>query len=146
MDIAIANLTHLDALAVLFDGYRVFYQQPSDLAGAQQFLQSRLEKGDSTILTAMIDGQMAGFAQLYPSFSSVAMKPIWVLNDLFVAEAHRGQGIAKSLLDAAETFARDHGAIRVVIATQVTNTSAQALYEGRGYMKDIEFYHYSLSL
>lgn len=146
MDIAIANLTHLDALAALFDGYRVFYQQPSDISGAQQFLRSRLEKGDSAILIAIIDGQMAGFTQLYPSFSSVAMKPIWVLNDLFVAEAHRGQGIAKSLLEAAETFAHDHGAIRVVLATQVTNTSAQALYEGRGYVKDTEFYHYSLSL
>lgn len=146
MDIVNANLSHLEGLAVLFDRYRGFYQQPSDLAEARQFLKSRLEKGDSAILIALIDDQMAGFTQLYPSFSSVAMKPIWVLNDLFVAEAYRGQDIAKGLIDAAETFARENGAIRVVLETQAINTSAQALYEGRGYVRDTEFYHYSLDL
>ncbi|PZU92608.1 MAG: GNAT family N-acetyltransferase [Leptolyngbya sp.] len=146
MEIVVANLTHLENLTTLFDGYRVFYQQPSGLAGARQFVQARLEKGDSTILVAQAGNELAGFTQLYPSFSSVAMKPLWILNDLFVAEIYRGQGIARGLIEAAETFARDGGAIRVVLETQVTNTSAQALYEGRGYVKDMEFYHYSLSL
>ncbi|HEY9887921.1 MAG TPA: GNAT family N-acetyltransferase [Candidatus Obscuribacterales bacterium] len=146
MEIVVANLAHLEALAALFDGYRVFYQQPSDLAGARQFLQARLEKGDSTILVAQTVDDLAGFTQLYPSFSSVSMKPIWILNDLFVDEAHRGQGVAKRLIEAAETFARNSGAISMVLETQITNTSAQALYEARGYRRDTEFYHYSLSL
>ncbi|PZV01115.1 MAG: GNAT family N-acetyltransferase [Leptolyngbya sp.] len=146
MEIVLANLTHLEALAALFDGYRVFYQQPSDRQGAQQFLQARLEKGDSTILVAVVEGQLAGFTQLYPSFSSVSMKPIWILNDLFVAEAYRGRGIAKQLMTATENFAQETGAIRIGLSTQVTNTSAQALYEARGYVRDTEFYHYSLSL
>jgi ribosomal protein S18 acetylase RimI-like enzyme len=146
MEIVIANLEHLEALAALFDGYRVFYQQPSNPQGAWQFLQARLEEGDSTILVAVVDGQLAGFTQLYPSFSSVSMGQIWILNDLFVAEAYRGQGIAKQLMTAAENFARERGVIRVGLSTQVTNTSAQALYEARGYVRDTEFYHYSLSL
>jgi GNAT superfamily N-acetyltransferase len=146
MEIVMANLTHLEALTTLFNEYRIFYQQSSDLAGARQFLQARLEQGDSAILVAVIEDTLVGFTQLYPSFSSVAMKPIWVLNDLFVVETHRGQGIAKGLIEAAETYARDNGAIRMVLETQVKNTSAQALYEGRGYVKDTEFYHYSLSL
>lgn len=146
MEIFIANLEHLESLAVLFDGYRVFYKQPSDRQGARQFLQARLEKGDSTILGAVVEGQWAGFTQLYPSFSSVSMKSIWILNDLFVAEAYRGQGVAKQLMTAAENFAQETGAIRIGLSTQVTNTSAQALYEARGYMRDTEFYHYSLSL
>ena len=146
MEIVVANLAHLEGLAALFDGYRVFYQQPSDLVGARQFLQARLEKGDSTILVAQAADELAGFTQLYPSFSSVSMKPIWVLNDLFVAKAYRGRGIAKQLMAAAENFARETGAIRVGLSTQVTNTSAQALYEVRGYVRDTEFYHYSLSL
>lgn len=146
MSIVTANLTHLEDLAVLFDSYRVFYRQPADIPRARQFLQSRLEQGDSTILIALINNQIAGFTQLYPSFSSVAMKPVWVLNDLFVAEAYRNQGIAKGLLTAAEEFARENGAIRVVLETQATNTVAQLLYEKRGYIKDTEFYHYSLSI
>lgn len=146
MEIVVANLAHLEDLVTLFDGYRVFYQQPSDLAGARQFLQARLEKGDSTILVAQAVDDLAGFTQIYPSFSSVSMKPIWILNDLFVAEAYRGQGVARSLIEAAEAFARDSGAICMVLETQATNTSAQALYEGRGYRRDTEFYHYALSL
>lgn len=146
MNIVTANLTHLDDLATLFDNYRVFYQQSSDLAGSRQFLKARLEKGDSTILIATMDNKIAGFTQLYPSFSSVAMRPIWVLNDLFVAEAYRGQSIARGLIGAAENFARESGAIRMVLETQSTNAKAQALYEKRGYIKDTEFYHYSLSL
>lgn len=146
MEIVVANLAHLEELAALFDGYRVFYQQPSDLAGARQFLQARLEKGDAAILVAQTPDGLAGFTQLYPSFSSVSMKPIWILNDLFVAAAYRGQGIAKQLMTVAENFARETGAIRVGLSTQVANTSAQALYEGRGYVRDTEFYHYSLNL
>lgn len=146
MEIVVANLAHMEDLAALFDGYRVFYQQPSDLAAARRFLQERLTKGDSTILVAQAVDELAGFTQLYPSFSSVSMQRIWILNDLFVSKAHRGQGIARSLIEAAEAFARDSGAIRMVLETQVTNTSAQALYEGRGYVRDTEFYHYSLSL
>jgi len=109
-------------------------------------LQARLEKSDSTILVAQAADELAGFTQLYPSFSSVSMKPIWILNDLFVAKAYRGRGIAKQLMAAAENFARETGAIRVGLSTQVANTSAQALYEVRGYVRDTEFYHYSLSL
>ncbi|HEY9879447.1 MAG TPA: GNAT family N-acetyltransferase [Leptolyngbyaceae cyanobacterium] len=146
MEIVVANLAHLEDLATLFDGYRMFYQQPSDLAGAQQFLQARLEEGDSTILVAQAADELAGFTQLYPSFSSVSMKSIWILNDLFVAEAYRGRGVAKQLMTAAENFARETGAIRVGLSTQVANRLAQALYEARGYMRDTEFYHYSLSL
>jgi GNAT superfamily N-acetyltransferase len=146
MEIVVANLAHLEDLATLFDGYRVFYQQPSDLVGARQFLQAHLEKSDSTILVAQAGDELAGFTQLYPSFSSVSMKPIWILNDLFVAKAYRGQGVAKRLIEVAERFAREGGAIRVVLETQVANRSAQALYEARGYVRDTKFYHYSLSL
>ncbi len=145
MNIVNANLTHLEDFSALFDSYRIFYQQSSDLAGARQFLKSRLETGESAILVAMINDWVTGFTQLYPSFSSVAMKSSWILNDLFVDEAHRGQGIAKGLIESAETFICNYGVIRVVLETQVANTSAQALYEGRGYIKDTKFHHYSLS-
>ena len=68
-----AVLADLDALASLFDDYRQFYGQPSDLAAARAFLQARFEHGESTIFCAKTDGQAVGFTQLYPSFSSVSM-------------------------------------------------------------------------
>ncbi|MGB3614774.1 MAG: GNAT family N-acetyltransferase [Elainellaceae cyanobacterium] len=146
MTITQANLTHLDTLAVLFDQYRVFYQQPPNLQGAKAFLSDRLKTGDSVIFLALNGETALGFTQLYPSFSSVAMQPIWILNDLYVEAQHRSQGVASALMDAAETYARQTGAVRVALSTQTSNSAAQALYQSRGYQQDAEFYHYALPL
>ncbi|WNZ28001.1 GNAT family N-acetyltransferase [Leptolyngbya sp. NK1-12] len=67
-------------------------------------------------------------------------------NDLFVAENYRKQGVANLLMDAAEQYAQDTGAVRIVLATQITNTAAQTLYESRNYVRDEAFYHYMLRL
>src|SRR5215469_7546293 len=80
-----ATLADLPALATLFDAYRVFYRQPSDPGKARDFLGERLERGESVIFLAHDGGGAAlGFTQLYPCFSSVAARRLWVLNDLYV--------------------------------------------------------------
>nr|RNJ67205.1 MAG: GNAT family N-acetyltransferase [Leptolyngbya sp. IPPAS B-1204] len=94
----------------------------------------------------MDNQNMVGFTQLYPSFSSVSMQQVWILNDLFVAENYRKQGVANLLMDAAEQYAQDTGAVCIVLATQITNTAAQTLYESRNYVRDEAFYHYMLRL
>lgn len=145
MEIIRANLEHLKEVSMLFDKYRVFYKQPSDIEAATKFIQKHFIENSSTIFLACNRGDMVGFTQLYPSFSSVSMKQIWILNDLFVEEAYRRKGVAKLLISAAEEFASKTGAIRIVLATQISNTAAQSLYELRGYSKDKDFYHYALS-
>ncbi|MBD2096645.1 GNAT family N-acetyltransferase [Trichocoleus sp. FACHB-591] len=146
MEVILARLEHLEEVSRLFDKYRVFYQQPSDMEAAKKFLQERLQKNDSTIFLASDRGNMLGFTQLYPSFSSVSMKRVWILNDLFVEEAYRGKGVAQLLMNAAEEFARETGAVRIVLATQISNIAARSLYVSRGYIKDEDFYHYALRL
>jgi ribosomal protein S18 acetylase RimI-like enzyme len=146
MEILLARIEHLEEVSQLFDQYRMFYQQPSDLGAARTFMEERLQKGDSQILVAIKKNQSIGFTQLYPSFSSVSMKPIWILNDLFVAESDRQQGVAKLLIEAAANFARKSGAVRIALSTQITNMAAQSLYESLGFSKDQDFYHYALSL
>jgi GNAT superfamily N-acetyltransferase len=129
MEIVLARAEHFEEVVVLFDQYRVFYNQSSDLEAARNFLQERFQTNDSKIFIARRDGCGIGFTQLYPSFSSVSMKRIWILNDLFVEESHRNQGIAKLLMSAAENYARETGAVRIILATQISNVAAQALYE-----------------
>lgn len=146
MEVFQARFEYLEEVSSLFDRYRVFYKSSSDLEAARKFLQERFQKIDSIIFVASHEGRLVGFTQLYPSFSSVSMKRVWILNDLFVEEACRKQGVAKLLMNAAEEFARKTGAIRLVLATQVSNITAQSLYESRGYTKDTEFYHYALRL
>jgi ribosomal protein S18 acetylase RimI-like enzyme len=146
MEIVLVGVEQIEALSALFDQYRVFYEQSSDLEAARTFLRERLQNRDSVILTACEDGQIVGFTQLYPSFSSVSMKRIWILNDLFVVATHRRKGIARLLMETAKQYAQETGAVRIVLATKISNNLAQALYESLGYIKDEEFYHYSLSL
>jgi len=146
MEVFQASSEHLEEVSKLFDQYRMFYKSSSDYEAARRFLKERFEKRDSTIFVASIGRYTVGFIQLYPSFSSVSMKRVWILNDLFVDEDYRGNGVAKSLMSAAENFARETGSVRIVLATQISNVAAQSLYESRGYAKDEEFYHYALRL
>jgi ribosomal protein S18 acetylase RimI-like enzyme len=146
MQVTLASLKHLDEVSRLFDQYRVFYNQSSDLDAATKFLQERFQNQDSTVFIASECDRMVGFIQLYPSFSSVSMKRVWILNDLFVDESYRKQGIAKLLMSAAEQFARETGAVRLALSTQISNVAAQALYESLGYIKDKDFDHYALRL
>ncbi len=146
MQVVLAADEHLEGLSVLFDQYRVFYQQTSDVESGKKFLYERLQNRDSVIFVASNQGDLIGFTQLYPSFSSVSMKRVWILNDLFVQEGHRNKGVARLLMEAAENYAKQSRAVRVVLATQILNSAAQELYKSRGYLKDEEFYHYALRL
>lgn len=146
MRVFLASIEHLEALSGLFDQYRVFYQQASDLNGVKLFLKERLEGFDSVIFAASEHDQMVGFTQLYPSFSSVSLKRLWILNDLFVAVPYRRQGVARLLMATARQYAQERGAIRIILATQQSNYAAQVLYESLGYEKDEVFSHYSLRL
>jgi GNAT superfamily N-acetyltransferase len=137
-----AELDDLDALAPLFDGYRQFYKQPSDLTGARAFLADRIKRGESVIFVAVVDGAIVGFTQLYPLFSSVSLKRLWLLNDLFVTPNARGSGAGRALLARAERHAVETGAKGLTLTTQDTNLTAQRLYEACGWTKDEEFFHY----
>ena len=139
-----AQPADLDALAALFDAYRQFYGQPSDLAAARDWLRNRLRFGESRVLLARRDREAVGFAQLYPMFSSVRMARIWILNDLFVLPAMRRQGVAASLLDAAAAFARDDGAAGIQLETGLDNAVARAAYRAAGWREDATQW-YSLS-
>ena len=90
-------------------------------------------------------GDALGFTQLYPSFSSVAARRIWILNDLYVLPAARGQGVGRAVLEAAKTHALATGAHRLDLSTAHDNP-AQKLYEAAGYTRDNHFHHYSLPL
>ena len=128
-----ATVDDVDAIAPLFNHYRMFYHQPSDEALAQRFIGERLQRGESVIFLAEVGGKVAGFTQLFPSFSSVRAGRAFVLNDLYVDITARRLGVARALLQAATDFARADGAIRMELETDPDNLSAQALYRHMGW-------------
>ncbi|MNO85438.1 TDP-fucosamine acetyltransferase [compost metagenome] len=140
-----ATIADLEDVAALFNEYRVFYQQNSDLDGARAFLFNRFEHQESVIFLAKENdekGKSVGFAQLYPVFSSLSMERSLILNDLFVNESFRGQGAGKALLQAVSDYCNYIHAKGIELCTGVTNITAQQLYEKFGYVRDEEFYHY----
>jgi ribosomal protein S18 acetylase RimI-like enzyme len=150
IDVRRAGPADLELLAPLFDAYRQFYQRPSDLVLARQFLAERMERNESVIFLALAGAgqaaEPAGFTQLYPIFSSTRCRRSWLLNDLFVAPAWRQAGVARRLMDAARRHGIETGAWEIELMTAHTNTGAQALYESLGYELDREFRHYVLGL
>ena len=126
----------------LFDAYRQFYKQPSDLTRARQFIHDRLANNESIVFLA-IEGKAAlGFIQLYPSFSSIDLKRLWILNDLFVIPLARHRGVAIALMERAKQLAVETQAKGLVLETAVENLTAQRLYEHLGWRREDEFYAY----
>ena len=135
MTITHANIDNINDLARLFDGYRVFYKQDSNINQAKTFLLERLKNKDSVIYLAYIDDLAVGFTQLYPLFSSVAMQPIYLLNDLYVDANHRGKGIGEALINKAKQLCIDKNNKGLAIQTAFDNP-AQDLYQRLGFVKD----------
>lgn len=140
-----ATIHDLDLVAPLFDAYRVFYEQPTNLVESTQFLRECFQHHESVVLLAVDDeGEGAGFVQLYPYFTSVRVARLYLLNDLFVAAKARRQGVAAALLHEAEAYAKAVGAVGMTLTTAHTNLPAQRLYESLGWQRDEEFREYAI--
>ena len=147
MNIERATLDVLDEVARLFDLYRQFYEQPADLDKARTYISARMENDESTIYLATDDaGAGLGFTQLYASFCSVAVAPIWILYDIYVDAAAREHGVGTALMNRAKQLAQESGAARLELQTTIDNITAQAVYERLGYVRNTQFYGYSLAV
>jgi GNAT superfamily N-acetyltransferase len=143
-----AGLEDLELLVPLFDEYRVFYGAASDQEGAHVFLSDRLKLDESVIFMA-VEGEghskrAVGYTQLYPSFSSVSMQRLLILNDLFVTAELRAHGLGSMLLESARDYAIRTNTKGLSLTTMTDNVGAQRLYEAQGYIRDDEFYTYNL--
>ena len=136
-----AELNDVDIIAPLFDAYRMFYNQQSSLNDAMEFLKQRLIKNESVIFLAFYENKAVGFTQLYPLFSSVSLKKLWLLNDLFVDEGYRKSGAATALLEQAKAYAQSTGAKGLLLETSNDNLPAQNLYEKNGWVKEENFFY-----
>ena len=146
MNLYQATIKDLEGLSNLFNLYRLFYQQESDLEGAKAYIKERIENKESVLFVVKDEQNYVGFIQLYPTFSSISMKRAWILNDLYVDEKARKQGVGELLLHKAKEYAIETGAKYLNLSTAKDNYSAQRLYEKNGYKMDSQFYHYELDL
>ncbi len=141
MKIVRATAADIPVLAPLFDQYRVFYKQPSDLQAATRFLSTRFHREESVVFIAWMQEVAVGFTQLFPAFSSVSLSKIYILNDLYVTPEYRQLGIGKALLLHTQHFCKETGYKGLALETAKDNP-AQELYSQLGWVKDVDFFHY----
>jgi GNAT superfamily N-acetyltransferase len=141
-----ATVADIDDLVPLFDDYRRFYRQPSEPDRIRKFLVDRFEHNQSVVFVGLHDETTIGFTQLYPSFSTGALARIHILNDLFVNPEYRRCGAGAALLQSAAEYGRCIGAVRLTLSTEVTNATAQSLYEKLGWKRNNEFCNYQIAL
>jgi len=145
--------SEVELVVVLFNQYRIFYNQPSDIQLARTFIDARIQNNESIIFVALFDDGNkkipVGFTQLYPKYSSARAIKNWILNDLYVDSAYRKQGIGERLINSAIAFAKVGGAKFVQLETATDNKTAQSLYESIGFKKqdpDNEFFLYRIDV
>jgi GNAT superfamily N-acetyltransferase len=130
----------LAALAELVEAYRVFYGCAPAPVESDAFVRERLARGDTRFFVARdAASAVVGFAHLVPATDTLALRTIGILEDIFVAEAHRRAGLGGALLDAAEAYARERGYSRLTLSTAHRNYTAQRLYLAHGYVPDQRF-------
>jgi GNAT superfamily N-acetyltransferase len=166
MHIRQATLDDLDILVPLFDGYRQFYKQESNLEGARSFLRQRLKSNESVVYIAFLpdfvqagaklpdnqvgttnqnsesnEDQAVGFTQIYPFYSSVSMEHMLILNDLYIKPEFRALGVGTALIDTVKNLCRDLDQKGVALQTAFDNP-AQKLYEREGFKKDTDLQYF----
>jgi ribosomal protein S18 acetylase RimI-like enzyme len=153
MEIKRINSAERHLVADLFNQYRVYYEQPSNIALADEYLKERLENNESVVFIALLEENGTslpiGFTQLYPTYSSVRATKNWILNDLFVHPEYRNLGAGQKLIRTVMQFAKETGATFVQLETGIDNIHAQRLYETIGFTRqapDADFYVYRIAI
>ena len=134
-----ATLEDLDLLTPLFDKYLVFYKKRSNLEKHKSYLKERIENNDTIIFLAFdseIKDKAIGFALIYPTFSSLLLSKIVILNDLYVDATIRKNGIGQQLIRETMQLAKELDVNLVRLRTAKNNVIAQELYHKMGFVRD----------
>ena len=128
---------------ILARGYKTFYE--TVLTDAQyDETWDRLQGGDGIYgLGAHVDGRLVGIAH-YMFHTSAWSADACYLQDLFVDEAVRGQGVARALIEQVAQAARERGAPRFYWLTHQNNATARTLYDKVGQYKGFIRYDYPM--
>ena len=83
-------------------------------------------------VVAVQDQMLVGFAAYYPTFSTYAARPGLWMDDLFVIEHYRGQGIGRNILQFVAAEAIRRNCCKLEWSLHKSNTRGIAFYEREG--------------
>jgi GNAT superfamily N-acetyltransferase len=118
----------------LWEGYNTFYGRSGATALPAEITRTTWdrffdESEPVFALVAEIDGRLVGLTHYLFHRSTITIKPVCYLQDLFTDDAFRGKGIGRALINAVYERAQQAGATRVAWLTHKTNTTAMLLYD-----------------
>jgi len=99
---------------------------------------SRLEDSGRSVLVAVMDGSVIGFAdaalEQHEDQGTYDRPGVYAYaEELIVTAAYRRRGVATALMRALERWAKSVGARAILLDTHVTNAEARSLYQALGY-------------
>ena len=139
-----ASLEDLTEVSELFNLYRIFYRQDSDIERSTAFIRERLLNNESDIFLAIVNEKAVGFAQLYKLFHYTKLQKQWLLSDLFVHPDYRGLGLSIALIDRSKKWNEETGGCGLMLETEKTNNIGNRLYPKCGFIYDgaHNYYHW----
>ena len=125
-----AHQPHLEAMPHVFKGM-------DDIASIRGFLLDLIERADSGVFVAELDGNPVGCLwmteQQTPEWTILVPRRYAMIGNVVVGAQVRRRGIGRALLDQAHRWATDRGIDEVELNVYEFNTGAIALYERLGY-------------
>lgn len=146
LNIRQAVIQDLPNIVPIFDAYREYFGQQKNPEEAEKFLFEKFEHLESVIFIVEQKSDVIGFAQLYPVFSSLSLKRVWLLNDFFIKGEYRNRGVGKELFAKVREFSKLTKAKGIELSVEHSNQKAWQFWEGQGFKIEDEFryYHYKL--
>lgn len=90
-----------------------------------------LQSGQGIMLAAFDDGAL-GILSMFETFPGVALRPVWFMKELYVAEQARGCGVGEALIREAAKIVFERGGSRLDFITGRDNSGAQRFYSRVG--------------
>ena len=102
----------------------------------QEEMAELLQNGEAACFLALEEETPAGFAQCqlrYDYVEGTESSPVGYLEGIYVAELYRKQGLAKALLAACESWAKDKGCAEFASDCELTNTQSLQFHLNVGF-------------
>jgi GNAT superfamily N-acetyltransferase len=118
----------------LWEGYNEFYKRFGATALPDAITQVTWERFFDAYepMFAMVaedGGRLVGLVHYLWHRNTITIEPTCYLQDLFTAEAARGRGVGRALIEAVYEQARLAGVAQVYWRTHATNATARRLYD-----------------
>ena len=154
-NIKLVNDADLNELLPLVRAYCEFYHQTEQipvitddklLSLSRALIANPKQEGIQLLARDSKNGKPVGFATVFWSWSTLQGGRLAIMNDLFVSEEYRGQGIADILISECAKYARENEALCLTWQTSVDNKRAQTVYDRSGALKSDRWLDYCLDV